>query len=141
MAVLPFCGKSQLHNNETLLIINCYMPTDDRRKNADQEFEDTLVKVDQLCQQCNCDKLIVGGDLNVDLRRKTANTACLIEAAYQCKLHFLWDLPNAPIECTFLAPNMNDGSKIYQFLVTESLMLAVLTLMSLEYPSSTVTGH
>jgi len=69
------CGvKLTLANKQTVLILSLHLPTDNRSTTqVDNDFEECVNAVEQCIEQQSCDLLIIGGDLNVDLQRHTAN--------------------------------------------------------------------
>ena len=129
------CGiRLQLKNNQTVLILNVYMPTDSRSMTcADEEYEQCLDSISLCIEENSCDYVLLGGDLNVDLNRKTANLGCMLDFALQTDLLFMWDHNKCPDDTTFTAPNMTTGgSRIDHFLYSNVLHNAIIDIHILD---------
>ena len=132
--------KLALDNNQNLLIINAYLPIDNRsRTHASELYDQCINNIDCIIQQSNSDHVIVGGDLNVDLERNTANLACLLESASRNDLHFAWDHAHKPDEFTYTAPNMINGSRIDHFVLSPTAFNSIKSLYVEEIPEQ--HGH
>ena len=74
--ISPNCSRVQailLHtDNETLMIINTYFPTDPRtaRYQVDSELEDVLAAIENVIDTYQCNNVMIAGDLNTDFLRK-----------------------------------------------------------------------
>jgi len=109
----------QLANRESLLLLNCYMPTDTRSTvMVSPDFELCVNTLDEIIQTCDADHIIVGGDINVDLRRNSSNLGHMLQFACNNNLCFLWDHQLSPDDYTFSSSAMSNGSRIDHFLVT-----------------------
>lgn len=116
-----------LSSEESLLLLNCYMPNDTRRKHGPTpEFEECVNKIDEIIQQQNCNHILLGGDLNIDLNRNSANLGLMMEYAVLNSLHFSWDNSITTQDYTFSAPGMDNGSVIDHFLLSTFMNNAVI---------------
>ena len=103
-----------LSDQQTILILSVYMPTDTRSKLlADHDFEECMDYIDMCIEEHNCTHNIIGGDFNVDLDRQTANLKCYLSSIHRNGLTDMWDHHRCPSDVTFSAPGMlSAGSRI-----------------------------
>ena len=59
-------------NDGNIMIINVYFPSDPKTTsyNADSELEDTLIGIENLIDNHQCNNVIIVGDMNTDFKRK-----------------------------------------------------------------------
>ena len=116
--------------DSSILILSVYMPTDSRSiLTANNEFENCVKEIDKCIEELNCTYTFIGGDLNVDLQRRSGDLACMIDCAYRNNLKFMWEHEMKPDGITFSAPNMtSEGSRIDHFLVSHLLSAKVIMM-------------
>ena len=68
------------------------MPTDSRTISShNADFDHCIDEIERCIQVNDCDYVIIGGDLNVDLQRRSANLRSMIDCAFRNNLKFMWD--------------------------------------------------
>ena len=111
-----------LNDNVSLLLINVYMPCDDRtRGDRFNELCSILVEISHLCKCANTRYILIGGDFNIDPRRNTHHTTEL--SHFISREGFLNGL-NAPfsnVKYTFSSTGVGDTSLIDHILLTDTL--------------------
>ena len=106
-----------------MLIVSVYMPCD--KNNNDPEYIDVLNMMSQLCYKYNTNRVVIGGDFNVDFSRNSANIRSLQNFIKDFSLFTSIDLPDADVPYTFINYN-SCTSRIDHFLLSESMKSNVL---------------
>ena len=96
--------------NENLLLVNAYLPTDNRLMNSvHPKFKETVDNLDGFLA-CHAGKsILAGGDLNVDLSRNNAHSRYIVQLAYRHNMYFVQTNHLANYEYTY-AQDMRDGT-------------------------------
>ena len=91
-----------LRDAKQILVICCYMPCDNNhRTQVDDEFIDCLDAVHTCMASKPYHAVIIGGDINIDLNRNSANCNYLKQFADMLQLKFLWEHDNASPSATY----------------------------------------
>ena len=117
------CGLLFTQHNVTMLIVSVYMPCD--KNNNDPEYFDVLNIMSQLCYKYNTNRVVIGGDFNVDFSWNSANTRSLQDFISDFSLFISIDLPYADVPYTFIKYD-SCTSKIDHFLLSQSMKSNVL---------------
>ena len=89
-----------------LLLINVYMPCDNRRRDGNfQSFIDVLGEVDRIIQAANPTIVYMGGDLNTDLNRSSPHAEYLRSFMVANDMITCIDHVNANVPYTYIGPN------------------------------------
>ena len=136
------CGINfKLSNGLSLLVLCIYMPVDNRSQTVvDYEFDQCVGEVDTLIEKYQCDFVVVGGDLNIDLQRNNAHVECFKDCAIRNELVFTWQYADDPGTATFSSATMTSaGSQIDHILVSKKLSDCIKSVGVCEIPSD--HGH
>ena len=100
----------RLHTNDTdVVIINAYMPCDNRRANVvNPEYQDVI-------------DFIIGADWNTDTERMNAQTRCFNEFVERNGLLLCWNHLNARKDYTYVNHELGHNSRVDHFLISTSL--------------------
>lgn len=101
-------------SNIVICLVNVYMPTDQFNARVDEEFEDTLNYLNAIAAQYSF--VIIGGDLNCDLSRNTAQVAMLKKYVYDNNLEFAINTNNAAVDYTCHNRGFNTFSTIDHYI-------------------------
>ena len=74
-----------------LLLMCVYLPGDNYKKtDVLPEFRNAVDDIEHFLMSRNESSVVIGGDLNIDLRRNNAHSRYAMEFAQRCNLFFLW---------------------------------------------------
>lgn len=122
-----------------LLLVNVYMPYEDRNCNID-EFSDVLFQVESLLvNNIDC-HYIIGGDYNVDISRDTVHTALLRSFSDSHSLLYASDFPGSNVDFTYHF-NMSRFSNIDNFMMSPFIFHNVLTCFNVIHHVDNLSDH
>ena len=108
-------------NGKVTIILNVYMPVDERLMiQASEEFERTIAVVENVISSESYSSIIIAGDFNTDIKRNTAQTIAFMDFLMRNSLRSTWTLkadPSLSAQHTFVSNN-GYKSQIDHFLVT-----------------------
>ncbi len=121
------CGITiTLDNEQTLFILNVYLPCDNyRQTQADEQYVETLNDIELAVTNVDADQVIIAGDCNTDLSRDNAHSREFIHMAERLQVQFTWLNPVSQPEPTFVSPDLNKQSTIDHFLLSDELYPSV----------------
>ena len=103
------------------------MPVDNQcKQNVSSEFLDTMDAVETFIQQCNGKQIIVGGDMNLDVRRQNAHDKYFSDWCDRLECFYVHSLPRCEIDFTYHDPSKDCFTCIDHFTVSETLLNDVL---------------
>ena len=106
-------------NQRKTLIMCCYLPCDSGRINdIGHDFLKCLDVIQMCMAKGDYDEILLGGDLNVDLKRNTGNSKYLKQFCSICELEFAWNHLNAQPGFTYESYDGSSSSIIDHFLVS-----------------------
>ena len=74
------------------LVINSYFPYDERQSEDDShELDETNCVIRNVIRSCDCDAVILAGDINADLTRNTHHTRTVRASTDELQLVTAWD--------------------------------------------------
>lgn len=119
------CGVSVLLNpNCSILVLNAYMPVDTFRQDDNHVvFVEVLSEMEQVIHRHGCTYLIIGGDLNADLSRRSPNVTALKQFINKFNLSVGIDLNVSDVPYTYIGPQSK--SRIDHFLVSSTMQESV----------------
>lgn len=104
-------------NFEKILIVNCYLPFDDFSNTVKYCLIDTLATVGNLCTSGAYDLVVIGGDLNSDLSRDTAQSTYVQNFFDTLDLKFIQNY--FPLDFTRKSSDFRSLSTLDHFLCNE----------------------
>ena len=111
-----------LQDHRTLLLVNCYMPCDDRTRGARYNaLLDTINELENLILTTNADFILIGGDLNSDLNRVTHHVNAIREFASVTNLSFGINHVLSNVDFTFESKGSGTRSTIDHFMLDSCL--------------------
>ena len=117
-----FAIKIKLDTNETLLIINVYMPCDNRSKSVVNEDYQTVIDIEHVLLSLDYHSAIIYGDFNTCLNRNNAHSLLLTQFTVRNVLYNVWNHPKAKQDDTYINTALNQRSRIDHAYVTENLL-------------------
>ena len=121
MQTLRACGVIISMDTFKALLISVYMPTDSGNTYIDV-YKDTLSCISATIDECNVDKIIIGGDFNADLSRAhSKNTQILQQFVSKETLKFGSSFSFATCDYTFESKATGCHSNVDHFLISENL--------------------
>ena len=115
-------------NDAPLLIINLYMPCDTQIAHHvfQMQYDEVLADTASLMQTCNVDRIVLGGDLNTDLRRQlSAHTRALLRFVNDEDLSLLNTLACYDVDYTHESDAHRTRSTLDHFIVSDQLLACV----------------
>ena len=108
--------------NREILIFNVYMPCNaDRNITVSDEFQCILSEISTICKMSNCDNMIIGGDLNLDLNSnssvKNRLETFMMSESFACVTSY-----RSLIDYSFESKANNARSHIDHFLTSNCLL-------------------
>ena len=86
------------------LLINSYFPYDKRNQEDEEDINDlieTLEVIRNIIQGCECDSVVLAGDLNADYSRNTQHANTVKETIEEQHLTAAWDCFEIDFTCTY----------------------------------------
>ena len=109
-----------------ILLINCYMPCDNWNKtHVDERFCDVLDEIESLIAKYPADRVIIGGDLNIDLSRGNAHDTYYSHFIERCNLVDVSLLNGYNIDYTYCDLHLGSYSTIDHFAMSLDLCVFV----------------
>ena len=127
--------KGKLHGNERdFILINVYCPVDNRRKShVDDDLLGCFDAIDQLMERYPNHCVILGGDMNMDLRRGNAHDKFLRCFCSDKGLQDVWLLEKVDL-CETYSDYFNDSAScIDRFVVSQCLAPLVTVCKTCDY--------
>ena len=133
--------RVRLPNDDTLLLINTYMPCDNwSRHNILPEYEDCFNAVENIIEQQNCTYVVLGGDINSDPIRNNAHSKHLLDVVNRNNLTLMTSKFSL-LDSTYVSPS-GHGCVIDHFIVSSNLQASVFSLCVLkDVDKEHSTGH
>ena len=129
------CALEIKNNDECFICINVYMPVDNYCKTrVSLEFQDTLDAIELFVQQCSGKQIIIGGDINIDVKRANAHDKCFLDFIERNNLVYTPTLGNCYIDYTYHDPNVDCFSCIDHFSVSRLLANSVERVYKCDEP-------
>ena len=117
-----------LHDNKSLLLINCYMPCDDRVRGPKYNaLLETINELENIILSSNADYIVIGGDWNGDLNRNTPHVQAIRDFSHATNMHFGTNHILAKIDYTFESKSCGSRSIIDHLLFDKSLFGIIKT--------------
>jgi exonuclease III len=127
--------KVILDNDVKLLLINVYMPCDNRSKTVvHEDYQKVIDDIEQVLLSSEYDCVMIFGDLNTCLNRNNAHTKLLLQFAKQNELYNVWDHPNAEPDDTYVNYALNQSSRIDHAYVTQNLVPCIVKFNAYQSP-------
>ena len=118
-----FAIKIKLDTNETLLMINVYMPCDNRSKSVvNEDYQTVIDDIEHVLLSLDYDSAIIYGDFNTCLNRNNAHSLLLTQFTVRNVLYNVWNHPKAKQDDTYINTALNQRSRIDHAYVTENLL-------------------
>ena len=115
--------------NVKLIIICVYLPCENwSTTTEDREYLDCLDHINQLIEMYDVQAILIGGDFNTDLTRKTAHTRYLCNFISTNGYISSWDHDNARPEPTYESYDGRSTSLIDNFLCTDNVFNYILSV-------------
>ena len=115
--------------NVKLMIICVYLPCENwSTTTEDREYLDCLDHINQLIEMYDVQAILIGGDFNTDLTRKTAHTKYLCNFISTNGYISSWDHDNARPEPTYESYDGRSTSLIDNFLCTDNVFNYILSV-------------
>ena len=135
------CAINLKCKDVNILLINAYMPVDHQSKtHTAEEFISTCDVIEVLANKYNNSILIIGGDLNIDFRRKNANDIYFMDLLQRLELILCWDLNCAKQDYTFYSPQNNSTSILDHFCFDQRINRLVKEVSVVDCPLNP-SGH
>ena len=129
------CALEMKFNNDCIICINVYMPVDNYCKNrVSPEFQDTLDAIELFVQQCSGKQIIIGGDVNIDVKRGNAHDKYFLDFLERNNLIYTPELNDCTVDYTYHDPNADCFSCIDHFSVSRSLSNSVQKVFKCDEP-------
>ena len=119
------CGVTMQIENNSFLILNAYMPCDKGYRDNDSfpEFLELVQEINLLIDTYDTNFVVIGGDLNTDIRRNSPQSHCLKDFASENELHFCVHSPNVNVPYTYINyANSVNSSIIDHFIISGNLI-------------------
>ena len=116
------------------------MPCDTYAAVASDEFVETVNILHRLIESSSAKTVIVGGDMNIDVSRKTGNVQYFKDFVSECMLNFTWDFDSAEPYHTYESYDGASVSVIDHVLVTDGIFNSVCKTFVDASPSN-VSNH
>ena len=119
--------------DEKLLMLNVYMPCDDRCLDQNiNEYIQVLNDIEILCNSVNVNYICFGGDLNTDLSRSNTQTLSLDAFIIRNNLNYCAQDMCCNVEYTFCSKATGATSFIDHFIVSENLLGKLISFDPIE---------
>jgi hypothetical protein len=126
------CAVKMIINKITLLILNVYMPCDANDNNT--LYDDVLNEIDVVCNNANCNNIVVAGDFNTDFSRvKSKNTISLCDFIDQQNMSACVKHVSSEVNYTYENCINMCRSTIDHFLVTENLTKCIVNYETINH--------
>ena len=131
------CALQVELNDNVLIVINVYMPTDNYSKShVNTEFLDTCDAIEIFVQQCikNGKHVIIGGDLNIDMSRNNAHDLYFKDVMERYDFVSMLDISSSNVEYTYHDPSNDCFTCIDHFCVSHELSQSVTNISRCDEP-------
>ncbi len=123
------CGI-MLHasTNFKILILCVYMPCDNMSNtHTSTQYADAIDDIEGALNKCECDAVIITGDLNTSFQRDNAQTRCLNAIIARNNIKVCWDSPKITHDYTYVNHSLGHKSCIDHFLLSCNLFDALVS--------------
>ena len=128
------CAVELETENRPMILVNTYFPVDNRRKNhVDEDFLSCMDAVEQLMENYPHHVIVIGGDLNCDMRRRNAHDMYLTNFCNDKVMRDVWSLDHVSEADTYIDIANNSSSCLDHFIASESLVPEILDCQVLDY--------
>lgn len=122
-------------DNQCFVLVNMYLPVDNQSKNrVCPEFLDTMDAVELFIQQCNGKHIIIGGDMNLDVKRGNAHDKYYKDWCDRLECCYVHTLSDCTIDYTYNDPAKNCFSCLDHFTVNRHLQRQIVSASVCDEP-------
>ena len=119
--------------DEKLLLINVYMPCDDRCLDQNiNEYVQVLNDIEILCNSVNVDYICIGGDFNTDLARSNIQSCTLNDFTIRSDFNYCAQDMCCNVEYTFCSKGTGATSFIDHFIISDNMLGKLKSFDSIE---------
>ena len=122
------------------LLINSYFPYDKRNQEDEEDINDlieTLEVIRNIIQGCECDSVVLAGDLNADYSRNTQHANTVKETIEEQHLTAAWDCFEIDFTCTYEREGVSHLSTLDHFYFSERIIDMVSDAGAIHHPDNT----
>ena len=116
------CAAHMKGDGTDILIVNAYMPCDNRRCNyVNPEYQNAIESIDMLTAQHPESEYMIGADWNTDIGRRNAQTLCFYEFIERNGLLLCWNHRNSKQDYAYINHDLGHCSCVDHFILSMGL--------------------
>ena len=112
-------GCKYMFGDEKILFLTVYMPCDSQSVHrVNDEYVNVIQEIENICENNNASRIIIGGDWNTSIDRNNAQTNCFKRFLDTSNFDICWNSMNASKSCTYENINLGHQSCIDHFIMS-----------------------